>query len=322
MPPPPSVPRFFRHKPGVAFARYGSVPTRSGYHHEMSLRILLHATSAAAGRHRRSISPILSVAIDHYVRVFVRVSRSPKAALAAARDSTSFVLQSETCPSFFLLPVLPPPQAPRKDRVPAPRPPPSGQLEMAQEATPSAGEDSRGGGSDGDGGSTGRATGEGHEPSSPIGLGGVCPETGGGLKLGGPIWSGPLHDEAWVERAIALLAVAAAPGEERSMLEAEDGSALGGCDAPEDGLASGGGDGTGLLARVEARRPCLAAAGRAESLLNAVSRELPDVPLFYNLRDMFSTLGFSIHPPREQVSTRDCSLLMCRGFRFATPGRR
>lgn len=62
--------RLFRHattpnKPEVAWARYGSVPTRSGYHHEMSLRILLHAINTAAGRHRRSIQPVLSVAIDH-----------------------------------------------------------------------------------------------------------------------------------------------------------------------------------------------------------------------------------------------------------------
>ncbi|CAM9928949.1 unnamed protein product [Laminaria digitata] len=263
----------------------------------MSLRILLHATSAAAGRHRRSIRPVLSVAIDHYVRVFVRVSCSPKAALAAARDSTSYVLQSETCPSFFLLPVLPPPQAPRRGREPAPRPPPSERPEpplgMAQTATRSAGEGSRGdGGGDGMGGATGGT----HELASPPrSLRGVCPETGGALKMGGPIWSGPLHDEAWT------------PDENK----------VGGCSAPEDGSLDSGVDGAGLLARVAARRPRLAAAGRAESLLKAVSQELPDVPLFYNLRDMFSTLGFSRHPPREQVM----GALKAAGYRTSSMHR-
>lgn len=301
------------HKPGVAFARYGSVPTRSGYHHEMSLRILLHATSAAAGRHRRSIRPVLSVAIDHYVRVFVRVSRSPRAALVAARKSTCYVLQSETCPSFFLLPVLPPPKAPKKDRAPTPRPLPSESSEpppplgIALTATPFAGEENCGGGSCGNGGGGGSdtsgSTGGTRESTRPRTLGGVCPETGGALKMGGPIWSGPLHDEAWVERATDLLAAAVvADEEEGTTLETQGENQLGGCGAAEKGGLASEVHGADLLARVAARRPRLAAAGRAESLLKAVSRELPDVPLFYNLRDMFSTLGFSRHPPREQVN--------------------
>ena len=128
--------------------------------------------------------------------------------------------------------------------------------------------------------------------------------------MGGPIWSGPLHDEAWVERATHLLAAAVAE-EEGATLETLDESKLGGCGAPEDGGLASGVHGKDLLARVAARHPRLAAAGRTESLLKAVSRELPDVPLFYNLRDMFSTLGFSRHPPREQVNC-DLSLLVSR----------
>ena len=255
---------------------------------------------------------MLSVAIDHYVRVFVRVSRSPKAVLVAARDSTSYVLQSETCPSFFILPVLPPPKAPRKDRALAPRPlpselsePPPSPLGISHTATPFVGEESGGGGYGGgdDGSGTGGATGGTRESSPPRTLGGVCPETGGALKMGGPIWSGPLHDEAWVERATDFLAAAAlAEEEEGATLETPDEKKLGGCGAPENGGLASEVHGAGLLARVAARRPRLAVADRAESLLKAVSRELTDVPLFYNLRDMFSTLGFSRHPPREQVN--------------------
>ncbi|CAM9448333.1 unnamed protein product [Ectocarpus sp. 6 AP-2014] len=259
-------------QPEVAWTRYGSVPTRSGYHHEMSLRILLHAINTAAGRQRRSIQPVLSVAIDHYVRVFVRVSRSPKAALAAAQESTSYVLQSESCPSFFLRPVLSPKQQSphkktersRKARrlsdstdpstaLPAGAPPESKEQELER-------------------GTSGTGLGVDTQQSLPQGLGGVCPETGAGLMAGGPIWSGPLHDESWVTRAIAIAS---------------------------DGEKSLGGDGAD--SRVAVPRPRLAARARAESLLRAVSRELLDVPLFYNLRDMFATLGLKKHPRREQV---------------------
>ena len=259
------------------------MPTRSGYHHEMSLRILLHSISAAAGRYRRSIEPVLSIAIDHYVRVFVRVSRSPKAALAAAQERTSYVLQSEDCSSFSLLPVLPSKPSPgeraksrgrsRPESVDllTPEPP-----EGVPQQQPNKGRD-----------------GEAAPMRPPLGgVGGICPETGGQMNAGGPIWSGPLHDEAWVARAIAIASA--------------EGSPLGGGDddrlavAHEPGLPAQ----QGAIGFVPG--PRLAAGARVESLLRAVSQELPDVPLFYNLRDMFATLGFKNHPRRDRVKTECC----------------
>ncbi|CAM9211889.1 unnamed protein product [Hapterophycus canaliculatus] len=264
-------------QPEVAWARYGSVPTKSGYHHEMSLRILLQAISAAAGRHRRSIHPVLSVAIDHYVRVFVRVSRSPKAALAAAQESTSYVLQSEACPSFFLLPILPPKKRSPKRRVKSKA---RGRPENVDSSTAALPVASPQNPSEEEGeGATGAATPAAASHSPPLGLGGVCPETGGALRIGGPIWSGPLHDEEWVARAIAIA------------------SASGG---PPPSEADGGSHGV-KEADALAPRPRLAAGARVESLLRSVAGELPDVPLFYNLRDMFATLGFKNHPRKEQV---------------------
>lgn len=243
----------------------------------MSLRILLHAISAAAGRHRRSIEPVLSVAIDHYVRVFVRVSRSPKAALAAGQERTSYVLQSESCSSFFLLPVLSQRQSSRKgaksrarrrpesvDSEENPQPPNEGGQGEAKPMTP-----------------------------PPVGLGGLCPETGGQMQAGGPIWSGPLHDEAWVARAIAIASAEASPlgdsDDDQSPVTQE----------PASPAQRSAGDGV-------VPRPRLAAGPRVESLLRAVSQELPDVPLFYNLRDMFATLGLKNHPRRDQVDGIFC----------------
>lgn len=265
-----------QHKPEVAWSRYGSVPTRSGYHHEMSLRILLHAISSAAGRYRRSIEPVLSVAIDHYVRVFVRVSRSPKAALAAGQEKTSYVLQSEGCSSFFLLPVLRPRQSVRKGAKSRARrrPESDDSFTSVPERTPQQP-------NEGD-------EGEANPTTSPPGLGGLCPETGNQMNAGGPIWSGPLHNEAWVARAIAI-AIASAegspPGDDDDHVPATQ----------EPGLPAHQSAG-GVVPR-----PQLAAGARVESLLRAVSQELPDVPLFYNLRDMFATLGLKNHPRREQV---------------------
>ncbi len=283
-----------QHQPEVAWARYGSVPTRSGYHHEMSLRILLHAISSAAGRHRRSIEPVLSVAIDHYVRVFVRVSRSPGAALAAAQEKTSHVLQSEACPSFFLVPVLPPPPSKggsdddsrarrrrRTEGTDSPTLSPGGESHQHPDQ-------------DGEAGAAASTLGS-AEQASPLGLGGACPETGGGMRMGGPIWTGQLHDEAWVARALAMASAGGATTEEDNdrSPEAHEEQERGGSPAPRR---------AGALAP----RPRLAVRARVESLLRAVSRELPDACLFYNLREMFATLGFKDHPRREQVGFRVC----------------
>lgn len=221
----------------------------------MSLRILLHATSAAAARHRRSIKPVLSVAVDHYVRIFVRVFRSPKEALISARNHVSYVLQSEMCPSFFLLPAVPAKKtkphregksstkrktaAATNQSIAKMLPPATsaqtlrGRSEPEQEAptesTPALSVSVSGFGDGGKASAEQHTQGEVDDPPQQQrqqmppsvdgettmkaagdipGPGGTCPETGGALMLGGPIWSGPLHDEAWVERAIALASFA------------------------------------------------------------------------------------------------------------------
>ena len=61
---------------GIAYGRYGSVPLPKPYRHEMALRLLLHDISKLAARYGRGIEPLLSLSIDYYVRVFVRVHES------------------------------------------------------------------------------------------------------------------------------------------------------------------------------------------------------------------------------------------------------
>lgn len=45
--------------------------------HEMSVRLVLAAIEAQANRYKRYIQPVLGVAVDFYLRVFVRVYTSP-----------------------------------------------------------------------------------------------------------------------------------------------------------------------------------------------------------------------------------------------------
>lgn len=59
------------------YALYGGVPMRGAHCHEAGLRIILYAIATSAARYGLSIEPLLSLSIDYYARIFVRVRRSP-----------------------------------------------------------------------------------------------------------------------------------------------------------------------------------------------------------------------------------------------------
>ncbi|XP_021905305.1 probable tRNA (guanine(26)-N(2))-dimethyltransferase 2 [Carica papaya] len=85
----------------VCYSKYGSYPLRGKYCHEMALRILLASIESHANRYKRYIVPVLSVQMDFYVRVFVRIYTS-----ASAMKNTplklSYVYQCTGCDSFHL----------------------------------------------------------------------------------------------------------------------------------------------------------------------------------------------------------------------------
>ncbi|KAI5062041.1 hypothetical protein GOP47_0022580 [Adiantum capillus-veneris] len=88
----------------VCYSKYGAYPLRGKYCHEMALRILLASIESHANRYKRYIIPVLSVSIDFYVRVFVRIYTSPKAVKASA-SKLSYLYQCVGCDAFHLQPV-------------------------------------------------------------------------------------------------------------------------------------------------------------------------------------------------------------------------
>lgn len=59
--------------PEACIVKYGVVPLRTKACHEMALRILLRTIETQANRYGRYIKPLLSVSVDFYIRVVVRV---------------------------------------------------------------------------------------------------------------------------------------------------------------------------------------------------------------------------------------------------------
>ncbi|KAF2457923.1 S-adenosyl-L-methionine-dependent methyltransferase [Lineolata rhizophorae] len=60
-----------------SFSLYGGLPMKGLHSHEGGLRLILHAIATSAARYGIAIEPLLSLSIDFYARVFVRVRRSP-----------------------------------------------------------------------------------------------------------------------------------------------------------------------------------------------------------------------------------------------------
>lgn len=88
----------------VCHSKYGAYPVRAKYCHEMALRILLASIESHANRYKRHIVPILSVSVDFYVRVFVRIFTSPSA-VKNSPSKLSYLYQCVGCDAFHLQPV-------------------------------------------------------------------------------------------------------------------------------------------------------------------------------------------------------------------------
>lgn len=92
------------NNPESCYAKYGSVPLKTKACHEQALRILLRCIESHATRYGRYIKPLLSISVDFYIRVFVRVFTSP---LECKRSSTkqSLFYQCTGCSSYSLQPL-------------------------------------------------------------------------------------------------------------------------------------------------------------------------------------------------------------------------
>lgn len=88
----------------VCYAKYGSMPLKTNFMHEMSLRILLNAIETTANRHKRYIVPWISLSVDFYVRVFVRVYISANEVKKSCTKRI-MVYQSTQCPIYYMHPV-------------------------------------------------------------------------------------------------------------------------------------------------------------------------------------------------------------------------
>ena len=86
-----------------SFSIYGGLPLRSKFCHEMALRIILRSIESHAATYSRYIVPVLSLSVDFYFRLFVRVySGQLKTKFTASH--TGMVYQCVGCSSYSVQP--------------------------------------------------------------------------------------------------------------------------------------------------------------------------------------------------------------------------
>eukprot|EP01098_Paradermamoeba_levis_P013760 TRINITY_DN6342_c0_g1_i1.p1 TRINITY_DN6342_c0_g1~~TRINITY_DN6342_c0_g1_i1.p1 ORF type:complete len:539 (-),score=157.15 TRINITY_DN6342_c0_g1_i1:13-1629(-) len=90
--------------PEVCYTKYGSIPLKTPYSHEMALRIVLTCIESHASRYKRYIVPLVSLSIDFYVRIFVRVYTSADEGRRSA-SKQGYVFQCTGCDTFHLQPM-------------------------------------------------------------------------------------------------------------------------------------------------------------------------------------------------------------------------
>ncbi|KAM9856543.1 tRNA (guanine(26)-N(2))-dimethyltransferase isoform 2-T2 [Aulostomus maculatus] len=85
----------------TCYSKYGSFSIKAKYCHEMALRVILHSLDQRAGVYQRYIQPLLSVSVDFYIRVFVRVFTG-QATVKNSASKQALVYSCVGCGSFHL----------------------------------------------------------------------------------------------------------------------------------------------------------------------------------------------------------------------------
>uniref|UniRef100_A0AC34G5D6 N2,N2-dimethylguanosine tRNA methyltransferase n=1 Tax=Panagrolaimus sp. ES5 TaxID=591445 RepID=A0AC34G5D6_9BILA len=91
--------------PEACYLKYGATGLKHRSCHEIALRILIRCIDNKANVYGRYIEPLLSMSVDFYVRVFVRVYSSPVHAKISAMR-VSHVLACSGCHAVDLQPII------------------------------------------------------------------------------------------------------------------------------------------------------------------------------------------------------------------------
>lgn len=147
------------------FSQYGGISLKGAHAHEAGIRLILHSIATVAARYGRSIEPLLSLSIDFYARVFVRICYSPAEVKFLASKTMTVYNCDEGCGAWAI-----------------------------QHHANTRSKESRAGNP------IQRFTLPQAPPTSQY-----CPHCGFKTHLAGPMWGGPLHNPHFIQRILDML---------------------------------------------------------------------------------------------------------------------
>lgn len=151
--------------PEKTYALYGGLPLKGAFSHEGGLRLILHAVATSAAKYGIAIEPLLSLSIDFYARLFIRIHKQQQEVKLLA-GTTMMVYNCDQGCGAWSTQLLARNQA--KDAK-------NGNLVFKH----------------------GFAQGPSANPT--------CEHCGLKTHLGGPMWAGPLHNPYFVQRILDRL---------------------------------------------------------------------------------------------------------------------
>jgi tRNA (guanine26-N2/guanine27-N2)-dimethyltransferase len=144
---------------------YGGLPLKGAHSHEGGLRLILHAIATSAAKYGIAIEPLLSLSIDFYARLFIRVHKQQKDVKLLA-GTTMIVYSCDFGCGSWTTQLLARNQ-PGTDKVG------NSLFNYKYAQAPSVGP--------------------------------LCEQCGSKMHLGGPMWAGPLHNPHFIQRILDRL---------------------------------------------------------------------------------------------------------------------
>ncbi|WVQ77202.1 N2,N2-dimethylguanosine tRNA methyltransferase [Cryptococcus sp. DSM 104548] len=149
--------------PEKCYSNYGGTNVHAEFTHEAALRLVMHSLQQTAARYGRYVTPMLSFSIDFYVRLFVRVHTGPEQVKQFA-SQTGVVYTCQFCQTPVTQPF---------GKVIVKKSQKGAEMNSFKTiAGPTASH------------------------------GSSCEECSGTMHIGGPLWLGPLQDNAFANRVL------------------------------------------------------------------------------------------------------------------------
>ena len=148
--------------PEKSFALYGGMPIKGVHSHEGGLRLILNGIATSAAKYGLAIEPLLSLYIDYYARLFIRVHRKQNEVKLLPGTTMTVYNCGHGCGAWVTQPLL------RNQQQSAKNGDTFYKFSYAQLTAPN--------------------------PS--------CEHCGSRLHLCGPMWAGPLHNPYFVQKML------------------------------------------------------------------------------------------------------------------------